>query len=90
MEFYWDEVEDNTYALYMRECAYPLGSLVWCDECQCYHFNSEFFNFEEDYEEDDFIDDEEELLELVRLDLIYDLSDKIKFMTEELSGLGRM
>ena len=91
MKFYFEEIQDNTYVLYMVDCAYPLGKLWWCDECGIYHFESDFFNFYEDYDmEEDEFEYEEELLELVRLDLINDLSDKIKFMTEELSGLGRI
>lgn len=87
--FYWKQDENNEYILYSSQSSYPLGTLKkWRNDCNNYYFKSDFFNFYEDYsEEDNGFEDINELLEIVRLDLINDVKTKIQLMTEWMSAL---
>lgn len=91
MEFYWDEVEDNSYILYEKENAYPLLELYYCEDCNCYHCESETFDFYEDYDcEENGISDENELLLMVQEDIINDLKFKILYILELICGLSKI
>ena len=91
MEFYWDEVEDNSYILYQKGNAYPLLKLYWCNDCECYHCESETFDFYTYYDcEEDLIESEEELLEIVKEDLIESLKEKVNYIIELICAIDKI
>lgn len=91
MDFYWEEIMEHSYVLYLNGNAYPLLELYWCEDCECYHCKSETFNFYEDYDCCDLeIDDEKDLLNIVQHDLIESLKNEIDCILEIIYGINKI